>query len=58
MKTKTTVILLVIVVALGVWIKYFESKGPGTEEAKRRAGNVVNFERDKIDGLVIQNGDD
>jgi hypothetical protein len=58
MKTKTTLILLAIVVALGVWIKYFESKAPNTEEAQRRAGNVVNFQRDKLDGIVIQNGDD
>ncbi len=58
MKTKTTLILFAIVVALAVWIKFFESKGPNTEEAKRRAGNVVNFERDKLEGIVIQNGDD
>ncbi|MGZ5504585.1 MAG: DUF4340 domain-containing protein, partial [Chthoniobacterales bacterium] len=58
MKTKTTLILLAIVVALGVWIKFYESKAPNTEEANRRAGNVVNFERDKLEGIVIQNGDD
>ncbi|MDQ6913239.1 MAG: DUF4340 domain-containing protein [Verrucomicrobiota bacterium] len=58
MKTKTTLVLLAVVVALGVWIKFFESKGPNTEEAKRRSGNVVNFDRAKLDGIVIQNGDD
>src|SRR5258707_1213422 len=58
MKTKTTLILLVIAVALGSWIKFYESKGPNTEEARRRSGNVVNFERDKLEGFVIQNGDD
>ncbi len=58
MKTRTTLILLGIVVALAVWIKYFESKGPGTADAKRQAQNVLNFERDKVDGLQIQNGDD
>src|SRR5437016_3534036 len=32
-------------------------KRPSTEEAKRQAQNVVNFDRNKIDGIVIQNGD-
>ena len=58
MKTRTTLILLALAVAVGVYIKYFESKTPNTEEAKRLAGNVVNFERDALEGIVIQNGDD
>ena len=58
MKTKTTLLLLAVVVALGVYIKYYESKKPNTEEVKRQAANVVNFERDNLDGIVIQNGDD
>jgi hypothetical protein len=58
MKWKTTLILLALAVTLGVYIKFFESKQLGTEEAKRQAQNVVNFDRDKIDGIDIQNGDD
>jgi hypothetical protein len=58
MKTRTTLILLAVAVAVGAYIKLFESKGPNTEEAKRLAGNVVNFERDALEGIVIQNGDD
>src|SRR4030081_1734316 len=58
MKTKTTLLLLIAAVAVGLWIKFYESKGPNTEEAKRLAGNVVNFERDGLEGIVIQNGDD
>jgi hypothetical protein len=58
MKTKTTLLLLAVVVAVAVYIKYYESKGPNTAEAKRQAGNVINFERDTLDGIVIQNGDD
>ncbi len=58
MKTKTTLILLGLVVALGVWIKFYESQRPNTEEAKRRAGNLLNFERDQLEGVEIQNGDD
>ena len=58
MKTRTTLILLLLAVGLGVWIKYFESKKPNTVESQREAGNVVNFDREKIEGIVIQNGDD
>ncbi|MEO8043485.1 MAG: DUF4340 domain-containing protein [Spartobacteria bacterium] len=58
MKTRTTLLLLIFVVALGVWIKFFESKKPNTAEAKREAGNVVNFDREKLAGITIQNGDD
>ena len=58
MKTRTTLILLLLVVGLGVWIKFFESKKPNTAETQRQAGNVVNFDREKLDGIVIQNGDD
>ena len=48
MKTRTTIILLLLVIGLGVWIKFFESKKPNTEEAQRQAGNVVNFDREKL----------
>src|SRR5437773_5040093 len=58
MKTKTTLILLLLATSLGVWIKFFESKKPNSEESARRSGNVVNFDREKLDGIAIQNGDD
>ncbi|MDQ3200122.1 MAG: DUF4340 domain-containing protein [Verrucomicrobiota bacterium] len=58
MKTRTTLLLLVLAIGLGVWIKFFESKKPNTVEAERQAGNVVNFEREKLEGIAIQNGDD
>jgi Domain of unknown function (DUF4340) len=58
MKTRTTLLLLILTVALGVWIKYFESKKPNTVEAQRQAANVVNFNREKLEGIAIQNGDD
>src|SRR5436189_3485769 len=32
-------------------------KRPSTEEARRQSQNMVNFDRTKIDGIVIQNGD-
>ncbi len=58
MRTRTTLILLLIAIGLGVWIKYFESRKPNTAETKRQAGNVLNFDRDQLQGIVIQNGDD
>jgi hypothetical protein len=32
-------------------------KRPSTEEARRQSQNMLNFDRTKIDGIVIQNGD-
>src|SRR5256714_10257723 len=58
MKTKTTVLLLIVAIAVALYIKFYESKGPNTVEAKRQEGNVINFERDTLEGFVIQNGDD
>jgi hypothetical protein len=58
MKSKTTLILLVITGAVFAYMFFYERKAPTTEEAKRQAQNVINFSREKIDGIVIQNGDD
>src|SRR5882724_572835 len=58
MNWKTTVVLAAIALGAFVYLRFFELKQPNTEEAKRQAQNVVNFERAKIDGVVIQNGDD
>jgi hypothetical protein len=58
MKTKNTLILLAIAVAVSAFIIFWERKQPNTEEAKRQSENVVNFSREKLDGIVIQNGDD
>jgi hypothetical protein len=58
MKWKTTLILLAIVVAFGAYIKFVEPNRPDTAEAQRRAQNILNFNREKINGIVIWNGDD
>ncbi len=58
MRIRTTLVLLAIVVAVAAFIKLVESKRPNTEEAQRQAGNVLNFDRDKLEGIIIQNGDD
>jgi hypothetical protein len=58
MKWRTTLILLVIAAAVFAYMFFYERKAPTTEEARRQAQNVVNFTREKIDRIVIQNGDD
>src|SRR5881394_3588701 len=58
MKWKTTLILFVITAGVFAYLYFVESHRPGTEEAARQSQNVLNFSREKIDGVVIQNGDD
>src|SRR6266480_599973 len=58
MKWKTTLILFVIAAAVFSYLVFVERNRPGTEEAARQSQSVVNFGREKINGLVIQNGDD
>src|SRR6266496_1697569 len=57
MSWRNTLILAVIALAGVVYFRFFEMKRPSTEEARRQAQNVLNFDRSKIDGIVIQNGD-
>jgi hypothetical protein len=58
MNWRTTFVLAAIVLAVFAYFRFFELNRPGTEEAKRQAQNVVNFDRAKIDGVIIQNGDE
>jgi hypothetical protein len=58
MNWKTTLTLLAIAVAGAVYIKFYEMNRPDTAEAQRQAQNVVNFNREKLEGIVIENGDD
>ena len=58
MNWRTTLILAVVVLAVFAYLRFFEMKRPSTEEAARQAQNVVNFDRSKIDGIIIQNGDE
>ncbi len=57
MNWKTTVILAIIALAGAAYFRFFEMKRPGTGEAQRESQNMVNFDRSKIDGIIIQNGD-
>src|SRR5213080_2879697 len=58
MKWKTTVVLFVIAAGVFAYLFFVERNRPGTEEATRQAQNIVNFSRDQVNGVVIQNGDD
>jgi uncharacterized lipoprotein YmbA len=58
MNWRTTLVLAAIAVAVFAYFRFFELKQPSTEEAKRQAQDVVKFDRTKIDGVVIQNGDE
>jgi hypothetical protein len=58
MNWRNTLILAALVLAVFAYVRFFEMKQPSTEEARRQAQNVVNFDRNKIDGIIIQNGDE
>jgi len=58
MKAKTTLILLLLTGLLFGYMFFYEKKQPSTGEAKRRSENVVNISSDKVDGIVIQIGDE
>ena len=58
MRTRTTLILLALAIAGSCWVIFYEKDRPNTEESQRRAQNVLNFERDNVEGIVIENGDD
>ena len=57
MNWRNTLILAIIALAGVAYFKFFEMKRPSTEEARRQSQNMLNFDRTKIDGIVIQNGD-
>jgi hypothetical protein len=58
MKWKSTLVLFVIAAGVFAYLYFVERNRPNTEDAARQAQNVVNFDRNKVDGVVIQNGDD
>ena len=58
MNWRTTLILAVVVLCVFAYFRFFEMKQPSTQEARRQAQNVVNFDRSKVDGIIIQNGDE
>jgi hypothetical protein len=57
MNWRNTLILAIVALAGVAYFRFVEMKRPSTEEARRQAQNMVNFDRSKIDGIIIQNGD-
>ena len=57
MNWRNTLILAIVALAGIAYFRFFEMKRPGTEDAQRESRNMVNVDRTKIDGIVIQNGD-
>jgi hypothetical protein len=58
MKWKTTLVLLIVTAGVFAYLFLVERNAPNTADAAREAQNVVNFSREKINGITIQNGDD
>src|SRR6266513_807021 len=58
MKWKTTLVLFVIAAGVFAYLFFVERNRPRTEEATRQAQTVVIFSRDKVNSIVIQNGND
>jgi Domain of unknown function (DUF4340) len=57
MKVRTTLALLVIAIALGIFVWILDRKSPGTRERLARRAYVVDLDRDDVTQLEIENGD-
>jgi hypothetical protein len=57
MKLRTTLALLVIAIALGVFVWILDRKSPGTRERLARRAYVVDLDRNDVTQLEIENGD-
>ena len=55
MKTKHTLILLVLAAAAFAYVWFVENKRPTSDEARENAGIVSEFERNDIDAITIRN---
>lgn len=58
MKWKATLVLLIVTGGVFAYLFLVERNAPNTADAAREAQNVVNLDREKINGITIQNGDD
>ncbi len=58
MKLRTTVVLLIIAVALGAFIFGLDRWSQSTRERRERAAHVVRVPRANIQGFTIRNGDE
>ena len=54
MNWRNTLILAIIALAGVAYFRFYEMKRPSTEEARRQTQNMVNFDRRKIDGIIVE----
>lgn len=57
MNTKTTFLLLICAIGLLAFIWFYEQHQPGTREARELAQQVLQIDRDQLDGIQIMGGD-
>ena len=48
MKSKHTLVLLLLAAALGAYVWFVDRKMPTTKEREEKAGRIFEFDRDKI----------
>ncbi|MBV8413723.1 MAG: hypothetical protein JO251_00755, partial [Verrucomicrobia bacterium] len=58
MKPKTTLVLLIVAVAMGAFIFGLDRWSQSTRERRERAAHVVRVNRANIQGFTIHNGDE
>ena len=57
MKTRNTFILLALAAAFFAYLFFYESKQPGTQLASLINANILSFNPDTIDGILIKNNE-
>src|SRR5437868_4249414 len=57
MKSRNTIILLVLGVALFAYIQFFHKKMLTAEQREQRRSKPVQIERDKIDAITLRNAE-
>jgi len=57
MKTRNTILLLLIATGVYFFLRDYEQTQPTTQEAEEISGHVVQMEHDKVDGIDITNNE-
>src|SRR4051794_22562625 len=57
MKTRNTLVLLVLLAGLFVYLKWFDKNFEGTDAKNEKKGKVVQVDRDSITSVTIRNSE-
>ena len=57
MKTRNTVLLLLLCIGAFAYIRWVDSKQLSTDERREKEGKVVEVDRDDIQGITIRNSE-